>query len=148
LSNLDRQYVVDVGMGPPTHRIPLPLDGTSCTDEISVEWRVVASERPDVAYRTEYRESDETEWTLHYVFDDTPRPLHYFEATNDYLQSVPESPFTGAPAVTLSTETGYRKLSGDPFVEIDGADRCERTITDDAWHDFLEQKFGLRYRSG
>lgn len=105
LSNLDRQYVVDVGMGPPTHRIPLPLD-------------------------------------------DTPRPLHYFEATNDYLQSVPESPFTGAPAVTLSTETGYRKLSGDPFVEIDGADRCERTVTDDAWHDLLEQKFGLRYRSG
>jgi hypothetical protein len=33
-------------------------------------------------------------------------------------------------------------------VEIDGADRCERTVTDDAWHDLLEQKFGLRYRSG
>jgi N-hydroxyarylamine O-acetyltransferase len=95
--DLDRRYVVDVGTGPPMLRRPLPLGGTPQTDEVGIEWRVAASERPDAAYRTEYRRPDDKEWSVRYVFDDTPRPLHYFEAASDYLQSAPESPFTGAP---------------------------------------------------
>jgi Arylamine N-acetyltransferase len=55
---------------------------------------------------------------------------------------------TGTPTVALSTETGYRKLSGDAFEEFSGEGRQERTVTGDAWHEILEQKFGLRYRSG
>lgn len=60
---------------------------------------------------------------MRYVFGDTPRPLRYFEAANDYLQSVPESPFTGDPTVVLSTDAGYRKLSGETFTEGHGTDR-------------------------
>ena len=145
---LDRRYVVDVGMGPPTLRTPLPMDGTPRTNEVGVTWQVGASDRPDVAYCVEYRESDDAEWVPRYVLDDTPRSLRYFDATNDYFQSAPESPFTGSPSVTLATDTGWRKLSGDVFVEVDGADRYERTVTGDAWHDLLNEKFGLRYRAG
>jgi len=145
---LDRRYVVDVGTGPPMIRTPLPLDGTPQTGEAGVEWRVAPSERPDAAYRTEYREPDDTDWAVRYVFEDTPRPLRYFEAPNDYLQSAPESPFTGEPTIALSTETGHRKLSGDTFTEVSGTDRHERTVTDEAWHDLLAQKFGCRYRPG
>ena len=146
--DLDQPFVVDVGLGPPRIREPLPFDATPRTDEVGVTWRVVASERPDATYRTEYRTPDETAWTPRYVFDDKPRPLRYFDATNDYFQSAPESPFTGEPTIAISTETGYRKLSGDTFEEASGDEHHERTVTGDAWHEVLEQKFGLRYRSG
>lgn len=92
---LGRRYVVDVGIGPPMCRRPLPLDGTPQTDEVGIEWRVVASDRPDATYRVEFRRPGDGDWTPRYVFDDTPRPLRYFEATNDYLQSAPESPVHG-----------------------------------------------------
>ena len=85
---------------------------------------------------------------MRYVFGDTPRPLHYFEAANDYLQSVPESPFTGDPTVVLSTDAGYRKLSGETFTEVHGTDRHERTVTDEAWHDLLRQKLRLHHGAG
>lgn len=104
-------------------------------------------ERPDATYRTEYRTPDDTDWTPRYVFDDEPRSLCHFEATNDYLQSAPESPFTGTPTVVLSTKTGYRELSGDTLVEVSGGDRRKRTVTGAAWHDVRAQKFGLRYRA-
>jgi N-hydroxyarylamine O-acetyltransferase len=146
--DLDQPFVVDVGLGPPRIREPLPLDGTPRTDEVGVTWRIVASERPDATYRAEYRTTDATGWTPRYVFDDEPRPLRYFDATNDYFQSAPESPFTGEPTIALSTEMGYRKLSGDTFEEVSGDEHHERTVTGDAWHEVLEQKFGLRYRSG
>lgn len=142
---LDRRYVVDVGTGPPMVRQPLPLNGTPQTDAIATEWRAVPSERPDAAYRTEFREPDDADWTVRYVFDDAPRSLRYFEATNDYLQSAPESPFTGAPTMALSTATGYRKLSDDMYEEVNGDEEQERAVPADAWHDLLAQKFGLRY---
>jgi N-hydroxyarylamine O-acetyltransferase len=148
---LDRRYVVDVGTGPPMLRRPLPLDGPPRTDEVGIEWRVATSERPDAAYRVEYRRPDDAEWTVRYVFDDTPRPPRYFAATNDYLQSAPESPFTGEPTVTLSTKEGHRTLSGNALVEVARSDRHEQTVSGEAWHDLLEQNFGLCYgasRSG
>jgi N-hydroxyarylamine O-acetyltransferase len=148
IADLDRRFLVDVGMGPPRIREPLPLNGTPQTDEVGVEWRVVASERPDVSYRTEYCGPEDAEWTPRYVFNDVPRELQYFAATNDYFQSAPESPFTGTPTVALSTEAGYRKLSGDTLVEVVRSGQRERTVTDDAWHDVLAQKFGLRYGAG
>jgi N-hydroxyarylamine O-acetyltransferase len=144
---LDRRYVVDVGTGPPMIRTPLPLDGTPLMGEAGVEWRVAPSERPDAAYRTEYRAPGDTDWTVRYVFDHGPRPLHYFEAANDYLQSAPESPFTGDPTVALSTEAGYRKLSGHTLVEITRSDRHERVVSEDDWHEMLAQNFGLRIRN-
>lgn len=144
---LDRRYVVDVGTGPPTIRVPVPLDGSPLTDAIGTEWRVVPSERPDAPYCLEYRTADDSTWASRFIFEDTPRPLRYFEATNDYLQVAPESPFTGAPSVALSTETGYRELSGNTYEETDGPDRNERTATGDAWHNLLGENFGLRYRS-
>jgi N-hydroxyarylamine O-acetyltransferase len=146
--DLDQSFVVDVGTGPPRIRTPLPLDGAHRTDEVGVTWRVVASERPDATYRTEYREAEDTDWTPRYVFNTEPRLLRYFDATNDYFQSAPESPFTDTPTVALATEAGYRTLSGDAFEEVSGTDRHERTVSGDDWHEVLEQKFGLRYRSG
>jgi N-hydroxyarylamine O-acetyltransferase len=81
------------------------------------------------------------------MFDDTPRPLHYFAAANDYLQSAPESPFTGDLTVALSTKAGYRKFSGGMLLEVSPSVRHERRIPADEWNENLAQKFGLRYNS-
>ncbi len=143
--HLDRRYVVDVGMGTPVMRRPTPLDGSPRTDEVGVTWRVAESDRPDEAYRTEFREPGDDEWTRRYVFGHDPVDLDYFEATNDYLQTAPESTFTGDPIVSIATDDGRRKLKGETlFVRVDGEER-ERTVTGDEWYAVLAEEFNLRY---
>lgn len=142
---LDRRYVVDVGMGTPVMRRPVPLNGEVRTDEAGVEWRIVESDRPDETYRSEFREPGDDEWSRRYVFSDVPRDLGYFEATNDYLQSAPESPFTGDPVVSIATEDGHLKLSGETLTETVGAEEYERTVSADEWYATLERAFGLQY---
>ncbi|WP_132058856.1 arylamine N-acetyltransferase family protein [Halorussus amylolyticus] len=145
---LDRRYVVDVGMGVPTMRRPTPLDGTPNSDSVGVEWRIAESDRPDETYRSEYRNPGDEEWSTRYVFSDVARELHYFEATNDYLQSDPDSPFRGDPVVSVATEEGHRKLSSDTLTEYVGGDERERTVTPEEWHATLKREFGFRYDRG
>lgn len=145
---LDRRYVVDVGMGSPVMRRPVPLDGEICTDEADVEWRIVESDRPDETYRSEFREPGAEEWTRRFVFSDVSRDRQYFEATNDYLQSAPESPFTGDPVVSIATEDGHLKLSGDTLTKTVGTEEDERTVPPEEWHATLEAAFGLHYGRG
>lgn len=141
--NLDRRYVVDVGMGTPAMRVPVPLDGTPRTDDVGVEWRLTGCDRPDEQFRSECRTPGDPEWSTRYVFSDVPRSLDYFGATNDYLQTAPESPFTDGATVTIATEDGHRKLSGGTLTETNGAENVERTVPDEAWSATVRQEFGL-----
>ena len=118
---LDRRYIVDVGLGVPTMRRPLPLDGTHIrTDSVGVTWRVAPSDRPDADFVTQYRDSttdgDDGEWTDRYVFRDVPREMEFFAATCEYLANAPESPFTGTPVVTVATDRGHLKLEPDRLI--------------------------------
>ncbi|WP_396612169.1 arylamine N-acetyltransferase [Haloferax sp. S1W] len=143
---LDRRYVVDVGMGVPSMRRPLPLDGEVRTDEAGVSWRVVESDRPDETHRTQYRYEPDGEWQDRYLFTDTPRMLTYFEATCDYLQSAPESTFTGDPVVMRATDGGHVKLSPETLTRYVGSESTESPVAESEWHDVLEETFGLDYR--
>jgi len=145
---LDRRYVVDVGMGTPVMRRPTPLDGSTRKDEVGVEWRVAESDRPDETYCTEYRSPDEEGWSTRYVFSDKPCDLDYFAATNDYLQSAPESPFTGGPVVSIATDDGHRKLSADTLTEVVGAEETERHVAPEEWHATLAESFALDVEQG
>ena len=140
-----RRYVVDVGMGIPTMRRPTPLDGAVARDELGYEWRVVESDRPDEEYLTQYRGPDEDEWQDRYLFSDVPRELHYFAATCDYLQSAPESTFTGDPVVTMATDEGHLRLNPDSLTRIVDGEESEESVAEEDWHDVLEREFGLRY---
>ena len=142
--HLDRRYVVDVGMSTPVMRRPTPLDGESRADAVGVEWRVVESERQDAAYCTQFRTPRDGAWSKRYVFGDAPRELHYFEATNDYLQRAPESPFTGDPIASVATDEGHRKLVGDTLIETAGDETRERTVSDDEFDEILAREFGIR----
>ncbi|SDR40007.1 arylamine N-acetyltransferase family protein [Natronobacterium texcoconense] len=142
--HLDRRYVVDVGMGTPVMRRPTPLDGSTRTDEAGVEWRVTECDWPSETHQTAYCPSQADEWTTRYVFDDEPRDLRYFEATNDYLQQARESPFTGDPIVSIATDDGHRKLTGETLLETIRGDEREQPIADDEWQATLARAFGLR----
>lgn len=142
--HLDRRYLADVGMSTPVMRRPTPLDGDSRTDAIGVEWRIATSDRPDAAYCTQYRTPAVETWSNRYVFSDVPREAHYFEATNDYLQRAPESPFTGDPIVSIATDDGHRKLLDDTVTETSRGEERERTVDDESWAEVLTCEFGLR----
>jgi N-hydroxyarylamine O-acetyltransferase len=145
--HLDGRYVVDVGMGRPKIRQPIAIDGSAHTDDLGIEWRVVESDRPDVTHGVEFREECGDSWTERYVFDDTPRPLSYFEATNDYLQSAPESTFTGSPTVSIGTDRGLVELKTERVIEHAEGEADERAVPPDRWHDVLEERFGLSLQS-
>ncbi|WP_439027255.1 arylamine N-acetyltransferase family protein [Haloarchaeobius sp. DT45] len=154
-----RRYVVDVGMGIPVLREPLPIDGEELTDEIGVQWRVAESDRPDADYVTQYRkpdanaesdgesdaESDEGGWNNRYVFRDVPRKLSFFEATCEYLATAPESTFTGDPVVTIATDDGHRKLTAETVSRSWGAEMEEEAVPTAEWDDVLQAEFGLDY---
>lgn len=143
--DLDERYVVDVGMGIPTMRQPTPLSGESRTDEVGVEWRVAPADRPDEQFQTEFREPGDDDWSLRYVFSDVSRAFGYFEATCDYLQSAPESPFTGDPFVTVATDEGHLKLTREKLTESVGDDVDEDAVTAAEWPSLLYDRFGLEY---
>jgi N-hydroxyarylamine O-acetyltransferase len=144
--HLDGRYVVDVGMGRPKIRRPIPIDGSPHTDDVGVVWRVVESSRPDVTHQVEFRYEDDESWTRRYVFDETPRQLSYFEPTNDYLQSAPESTFTGSPTVSIGTEEGLLELKSDRVIEYIGDEQDEKAVSPDRWHDVLAGRFGVSWQ--
>jgi N-hydroxyarylamine O-acetyltransferase len=146
LVTLDRPYLVDVGMGAPMLRVPLPLDDAVGPDTAGVRWRTVESDRPDAAWLLQYQEGDD-EWQDRYVFDTTSRDLSYFTATCDYLQSAPESGFTGSPVVTMATGDGYLKLKPEVLLEVSGPETMERAIDVDEFYTLLERKFGISFSS-
>ncbi|MFB6234033.1 MAG: arylamine N-acetyltransferase [Halopenitus sp.] len=141
--DLDRRYVVDVGMGVPVMRQPTPLDGSVRTDEVGVDWRIAACDRPDEEFQSVYREPESDEWSVRYVFSDELCDLDYFRATNDFLQTAPESPFTGDPVVQIATAAGHLKLSGTTLTEREGATRTERSVPESEWHETVVREFGL-----
>ena len=148
LVRLDRPYVVDVGLGIPTIRRPIPLDGEPVRDGGGVEWRTVESDRPDTDYLMQFRESDDDDWTDRYYFGTIPRDIEYFRASCDFLQSAPESPFTGDPIVTLATETGHLKLTRDRLTHRTDGHSDSTAIDPDEWLAVAEREFGLQLGTG
>lgn len=147
---LGRRYVVDVGLGIPTMRLPLPLDGDARTDAAGVEWRVDECDRPDADYVVRFREPGREsgaarDWTDRYLFRDVPRQMAYFEATCEYLATAPESPFTGDPVVTIATDAGHAKLTTTTLSRGVGGELDETTVAEDEWYDVAAREFGLHY---
>lgn len=140
----DERYLVDVGLGLPKLRCPLPLDGGTLTDAAGIQWRIVESERPDADYALHYRESDDGDWTRRYILRDAPRTLRYFEATCEYFVAAPESGFTGDPVVIIATERGHAKLSTTTVTRTVDRTTTEQSIDPEKWRDVLEEEFNVQ----
>jgi N-hydroxyarylamine O-acetyltransferase len=108
------------------------------------DWRVVPADRPDEDYRVEIREGDD--WEGRYVFRDRAVDLGYFRATNDYLQTAPESPFTGTPHLSIATDQGYVSCDGETLSRVSADEQTEQTLSETEWYDHLASTFGLNLR--
>ncbi|PSQ44043.1 arylamine N-acetyltransferase, partial [Halobacteriales archaeon SW_5_68_122] len=64
---LDEPYLVDVGLGLPKVRKPVPVGGRAGPDPVGVEWRTVESDRPDADYAARARTPGEG-WEDRYLF--------------------------------------------------------------------------------
>jgi N-hydroxyarylamine O-acetyltransferase len=137
---LDEQYVVDVGLGTPKLPQSLPLDGSIVSGPVA-DWRLVPADRPDEEYRVETREDDD--WEGRYVFRENSVDLEYFRATNDYLQTAPESPFTGTPHLSIATDQGYVSCDDETLTRVRGDDTIETALSETEWYDHLESTFGI-----
>nr|WP_255453960.1 arylamine N-acetyltransferase [Natronomonas sp. CBA1123] len=144
LVDFDRPHVVDVGLGLPKLREPLPVGGRVGPDGAGIEWRTVESDRPDADYVVQTRSGEE--WDDRYIFTTDPRQLSYFAATCDHLATAPESTFTGDPTVNVGTERGYKRLTPETFTEVTDGEKRERAVAPDEYHETLEAEFGLQYR--
>lgn len=144
LVDFDRPHVVDVGLGLPKLREPLPVGGRVGPDGAGIEWRTVESDRPDAEYVVQTRSKGA--WDDRYIFTTDPRPLSYFAATCDHLATAPESTFTGDPTVNVGTERGYKRLTTETFTEVSGGEKRERAVAPEAYRDTLESEFGIRFR--
>lgn len=136
---LDQKYVVDVGLGTPKLPRPLPIERTTVSGAVA-DWRILPANRPDEDYRVEMHDGN---WEGRYVFRETPVDLAYFRATNDYLQTAPESPFTGTPHLSIATEQGYVSADEDKLTTVREDNTSEQMLSETEWYDRLESAFGI-----
>lgn len=139
--DLDRRYLVDVGMGPPGLRRPVPIGGAVETGD--ARWRVIESDRPEVDHRLQFRRPADETWRDRYLVRDQPVDLGYFRATNDYLQAAEASPFTDGVIVTIATETGYLRATPAALEVLTPDGTLEHPLDPGEWHRVLAAYFGL-----
>lgn len=141
IAELDRSYVVDVGMGTPKLGRPVPIDGEAVAGTTS-DWRVVPDDRPQEDYRLEVA-ADDADWSGRYVFTTDARDLAYFRPANDYLQTARDSPFTGTHHLSIATPEGYVKCADQELTVVDGSSEHRETLSTESWYDHLDSTFGL-----
>lgn len=144
------RYLVDVGVGAPVVRRPVPLAGAVVDTGVGVEFRLVEPERPDADYRLEYRNepAGETEWTPRYIVRDEPRDLHYFAASCEYHSTAPDSHFTDEPIAMTPTETGHVSLSPDTLTRTVRGEQEKREIDPVEYDRLLAEEIGVRLAAG
>jgi N-hydroxyarylamine O-acetyltransferase len=124
LVDLDRRYVVDVGLGDGPLE-PFPLE--------EGEWC-------EGALRFRLERLDDGFWRLHnhqhgqaqsFDFSEAPRELDSFADTCTLLQTADFSTFVNFAIVMRRTATGGRTLRDATYIEVDGRadERTEREIT-------------------
>ncbi|AGN00822.1 arylamine n-acetyltransferase [Salinarchaeum sp. Harcht-Bsk1] len=142
-------HLVDVGVGAPVVRRPVPLDGSVVDNGLGVEWRLVAPQRPDADYRLEYREpaswsNEETEWTPRYILQDEARELSFFEAGCEYHSTAPDSHFTGDSIAMQATGEGHVTLSPGALTRTVRGETEKRDVEPEAYDRLLAEEIGIR----
>ena len=144
------RHLVDVGVGAPVVRRPVPLDGTVVDNGVGVELRLVEPDRPDADYRLECRKpagwEDVThEWSPRYILRDEPRELDFFEASCEYHSTAPDSHFTGDPIAMQATAEGHVSVSPDTITRRMRGETEKRDVDPEAYDRLLAEEIGIRF---
>ncbi|MDR7315585.1 arylamine N-acetyltransferase [Brevibacillus nitrificans] len=83
-------------------------------------------------------------WSTTLQFTTTPRRLEDFSEMNHEQQTSPHSHFAQRRICSLAMPTGRITISGDTFIETNGATKTTRKIeTDEELEQLLHNSFGL-----
>lgn len=110
---LDQPYLVDVGFGAATPRVPVPLNGTAKTT-IGETYKI-EPQTEDMFYLI--REVDHSSRTL-YQFNRQNKELVDFHEGCVFNQVSKDSTFTHTDIISLATERGRRTLQDHLFTEV------------------------------
>ncbi len=113
LVNLDGPYLVDVGFGAATPRVPIPLDGSAQSDGVGAIYRV---QQVDTHYDL-IRKTETSERTL-YRFGIAKKSLIDFHEGCVYNQVSKESTFTHKDIITITTSDGRITLSDNVLTKV------------------------------
>lgn len=140
------RYLVDVGVGAPVVRRPVPLDGSVAENGVGVDWRLVEPDRQDADYRLEYRDRTGAAdgWTDRYLLRDEPRERSYFAATCEYHSTAPDSHFTGDPIAMRPTLDGHVSLSPETLTRTVHGERERRAVDPEEYRNLLATEFDIQ----
>jgi N-hydroxyarylamine O-acetyltransferase len=86
--------------------------------------------------------------TLTYLFTMQPREFEEFYPVCEWLQTSPDSRFTGGDVISLPTEHGRTTLARGRLITFDGTVREEREVTPEEGLTIAKEKFGLSLDQG
>lgn len=135
---LDQPYLVDVGFGAATPRVPVPLNGTAKTTV--GETYKIEPQTADMFYLI--REVDHSPKTL-YQFKRQKKDLVDFHEGCVFNQVSKDSTFTHTDIISLATERGRVTLHDHLFTEVKDEVTEKRTLSSDEKNSVLTNVFML-----
>lgn len=140
LVDLDSPYLVDVGFGAATPRMPIPLDGSERSDDVGAVYRTV---QVDTTHYDLIRKSGTAERTL-YRFSTVHKNLIDFHEGCVYNQVSKESTFTHKDIVTIATPEGRNTLSDNVLTKTQNGDAVTSTLSAEEKTSVLANMFNIR----
>jgi N-hydroxyarylamine O-acetyltransferase len=135
--HLDEDWIADVGFG---GRIIEPLRISDRSEQVIGSRRYVVENDGDHWFVT-CAERGHDSMTYTFVLD--PREFDEFHEVCDWLQTSPESRFTGGDVISLATPVGRTTLAGGRYITFDGETRREREVSVDEQRTIIREQFGM-----
>ncbi|OZB98584.1 arylamine N-acetyltransferase [Paenibacillus sp. XY044] len=139
----DVDYLVDVGFGGRSPRVPVPLNG-----ELTPDWEGRWCIRPytKLPGRLVLEKETPGEWEMLYQLDRAPRSLKDFKAVFDMTQYGSESKFNKVRVVMIQTEQGRITLSGNSLTRVNGDMKTKEDVDPERLGQVLEQVFHIELK--
>lgn len=136
-------YLVDVGFGGRSPRVPVPLNG-ELTEDWDGKWRI----RPYTVEQDRFVLEKETpeEWEMLYQLDREPRLLEDFKAVFDMTQYGHESKFNKIRVAMSQTEQGRVTLSGNSLTQVNGEMKSKEDVEPERIGQVLRELFHIEWK--
>lgn len=141
----EKLYIADVGFGPYTPGVCVPLDGQEVTAFNGNSYKVTKVN--DIDFRLTTRRGD-SDFSL-YEFNLSEYLNSDFKLSNYYTNTHPDSKFTTSFILSKLTSKGVKFFSNLTFCEMEGESRSEFEFsTKDKFSQFIKNEFQLGYSEG
>lgn len=136
---LDKPYLVDVGFGAATPRVPVPLDETPIETTVGETYRVI--DNGNSTFDLSRKVNDESR--ILYRFRSTKKELVDFHEGCVYNQVSKESTFTHTDIIALATKTGRITLQDQTLTTVANGQTEKAVLSEEEKQTVLQKTFFL-----